>query len=111
MTELVREVRFFWKAHGQFGNSWSGLGAAWEIAPFFCLRATVAGPVAQPSGYLCDIVTIDQRLRLVIERLLSNDEPPQRYDDAMTRISEELVDWRTEPISLRALEWIITPYF
>lgn len=71
MIRLTREVRFSvdrdWAGRVAFDrpitNSWGGWPSAVGIVPYLKLRATVAGEPDPTTGYLCNIVIIDDLLR------------------------------------------------
>lgn len=71
MIRLTREVRFSvdrdWAGHVEFSrpvtNSWAGWPSAVGIVPYLRLRATVAGEPDAATGYLCNIVLLDDLLR------------------------------------------------
>ncbi len=111
MTELVRELRCFLNPECHENNSWSGHNASWQIAPFVQLRARLAGPVAQPSGYLCDIREIDNRLRAALNATIAALQPPARYDEFLMEVARRLNDWTRAPMALVALELHISPFF
>lgn len=71
MIRLMREVRFSvdrdWAGHVEFSrpitNSWAGWPSAVGIVPYLRLRATVSGEPDPVTGYLCNIVVLDDLLR------------------------------------------------
>lgn len=67
MVQLTRELRFSLTAGDEpaapVDNTWVGAPATIGLAPYLCLRATLAGTPNSCTGYLCDIKIIDEELR------------------------------------------------
>ena len=66
MLRLTREVRFAVNASAGArtgANGYGGVPAIEGLGRWFSLRITLGGPVSEPSGYLRNIVEIDQKVR------------------------------------------------
>lgn len=94
MIELTRQVRFAVvdagsepPAAAEQQNSWSGWPASAHVVPQLSLNVTVAGPLDDQTGYVCNIRDIDQLVRRsFVEQVISN-----RSERAHPPIPEGLV--------------------
>lgn len=117
-TKLTREFRFAWRGDalpGSSPNSWGGWGSTLEPACYLGLQLTVAGPVALPSGYICNIKTLDDLLRTAINRVAEHWQAEGRFDLLLRRIAGEIpavfqeVGAELELIRLVALRLLLSP--
>ncbi|MGN6724501.1 MAG: 6-pyruvoyl trahydropterin synthase family protein [Tepidisphaeraceae bacterium] len=71
MHRLTREIRFSLEAQSSRGaNTYAGLPGVAGFGPFVALRVTLTGPLDPVSGYLRNIVDIDQHVRATAVPLL-----------------------------------------
>lgn len=77
-TQLTREFRFFWRGGSlpdKSDNSWGGWNSSLQIGVPLIMRVTVAGPVEQPSGYICNIKLLDDALREAFNQAVKGMKP------------------------------------
>lgn len=123
MIQLTREVRFSARSTTDVPggdptaervlNTWAGWPSAVEIAPFLAFRVTVTGKPDAETGYLCNIVILDQQLRDIaipesIRYLGETDRP--RPAPLLDRCWHHMIGSLPQQAELVRLELVTTPY-
>lgn len=95
-TQLTREFRFFWRGGSLLNksdNSWGGWNSSLQIGIPLSLRLTVEGAVEQPSGYICNIKLLDDRLREAFNIAAEGLKPlDSGYIELLLAIADALLD-------------------